>query len=174
MEVPNQVKVSEKQLIFFYMGVGLTLLKVVLIFLEIMENDLICGFIRSFFRQIECPFQPLYFKIPKNKIFDVLQDSQSAADAHHSAYSRLSGFSNTMGSSRDSSNYFSSMSGMASHLNPYAAYAQNMMSSAWNTYGMATLQGFTGRGITYGKTSIIGVKLCYNVNNDVHNRSSDG
>ena len=43
------------------------------------------------------------------------------------------------------------MSGMASHLNPYAAaYAQNMMSSAWNTYGMATLQGFSRQGINYG------------------------
>ena len=60
-----------------------------------------------------------------------------------------------MSSSRDSSNYFSSMSaGMASHLNPYAAaYAQNMMSSAWNTYGMATLQGFSRQGINYGKSN---------------------
>ena len=78
------------------------------------------------------------------------QETQAAADAH-SPYSRLSGFGNSMGASRDSSNYFSSMGGMASHLNPYAAYAQNMMSSAWNTYSMATFQGLQRAGVTYGK-----------------------
>ena len=58
-----------------------------------------------------------------------------------------------MGTTRDSSNYFSSMSGMASNLNPYAAvYAQNMMSSAWNSYGMATLaQGLARQGVPYGR-----------------------
>ena len=52
-----------------------------------------------------------------------------------------------MGTTRDSSNYFSSMSGMASNLNPY----YNMMSSAWNSYSMATLQGLTRQGVTYGR-----------------------
>ena len=59
-----------------------------------------------------------------------VQESGAAAEAaHHSAYSRLSGFGNSMASSgRDSTNYFSSAAmsataaaGMAaSHLNPYA------------------------------------------------------
>merc|ERR1711935_1027989 len=53
-----------------------------------------------------------------------------------------------------SSNYFSSMAGSAamhatSHLNPYAAYAQNMMNSAWNTYSMATFQGLQRAGVTF-------------------------
>jgi len=64
--------------------------------------------------------------------------SEPPAAAHSAAaYSRLSSSFNSMAASRDSSNYFSSMAagGMASHLNPYAAaYAQNMMNSAWNTY----------------------------------------
>ena len=89
------------------------------------------------------------------------QDTQVAADAH-SAYSRLSGFGNSMGSSRDSSNYFSSMGGMASHLNPYAAYAQmSQMSSAWNTYSMATFQGLQRAGVTYGKDGSNFPKISY-------------
>ena len=34
------------------------------------------------------------------------------------------------------------------------AYAQNMMNSAWNTYGMATIQGLSSRGINYGGTNM--------------------
>ena len=34
------------------------------------------------------------------------------------------------------------------------AYAQNMMNSAWNTYGMATIQGLSSRGINYGGTDM--------------------
>jgi hypothetical protein len=42
------------------------------------------------------------------------------------------------------------MSGtMASHLNPYAAYAQNM-ASAWNNYSIATFQGLQRAGVSYG------------------------
>ena len=82
------------------------------------------------------------------------QETQAAADAH-SAYSRLSGFGNSMGASRDSSNYFSSMGGMASQLNHYAAYAQmSQMSSAWNPYSMATFQGLQRAGVTYGMVVI--------------------
>jgi hypothetical protein len=52
--------------------------------------------------------------------------------------------------SRDST-YFSSMAagGMASHLNPYAAYAQNMMN--WSTYSNLAYQGFQRAGVTYGQ-----------------------
>ena len=70
-----------------------------------------------------------------------LQEGQLPPDSHHSAYSRLTGFGNTMGSSRETSNYF----GMVSHLNQYAAY--NM----WQHHSMATLQGYGARGIQFGK-----------------------
>ena len=58
--------------------------------------------------------------------------------------------------SRDSSNYFSSMTagGMAAHLNPYAAaYAQNMMNS-WSNYNIAAYQGFQRAGVPYGEHTL--------------------
>lgn len=78
--------------------------------------------------------------------------SSEPPSASHSPYSRLSSSFNSMAASRDSSNYFSSMAagGMASHpLNPYAAYAQNMMNSAWNTYNIAAFQGYQRAGVPY-------------------------
>ena len=44
--------------------------------------------------------------------------------------------------------------GMSTHLNPYAAaYAQNAMASAWNTYSMQTFQGLQRAGVTYGRST---------------------
>ena len=72
------------------------------------------------------------------------QEAQLPADSHHSAYSRLTGFGNSMGSTRETSNYF----GMVSHLNQYAAY--NMWQ---HTHSMATLQSYGARGIQFGRNS---------------------
>ena len=73
------------------------------------------------------------------------ETGQLPPDSHHSPYSRLTGFGNTMGSSRETSNYF----GMVSHLNQY-----NMAYNMWqhtHSMSMATLQGYGARGIQFGK-----------------------
>ena len=79
-----------------------------------------------------------------------VQDGQLPADSHHSAYSRLTGFGNSMGSTRETSNYF----GMVSHLNQYAAY--NMWQ---HTHSMATLQSYGARGIQFGRNSSVFEKM---------------
>ena len=88
----------------------------------------------------------------------VQEGSQLPADSHHSAYSRLTGFGNSMGSSRETSNYF----GMVSHLNQYAAY--NMWQ---HTHSMATLQSYGARGIQFGR------KIFYSDNRNCLQMTSD-
>ena len=48
--------------------------------------------------------------------------------------------------SHDTCSMFSMSGSVASHMNPYAAYA-----SAWNTYNMATFQGLQRAGVSYGR-----------------------
>ena len=78
-------------------------------------------------------------------------EPQPGPDTTHPHYSRLSGFGNTMGAARDTSNYFSSVGGMASHLSPYAAAyaAQNMM--YWNNTNLASFN-YSRHGVPFGES----------------------
>ena len=93
-----------------------------------------------------------------------VQEGQISADSHHSAYSRLTGFGNSMANSRETSNYF----GMVSHLNQYAAY--NMWQ---HTHSMATLQSYGARGIQFGR-NILRFILMRSLTDECLRRAPDG